>query len=547
MELPYDKCQRELQDLLKSQYPLIFIRSPEERRAINCAIAAHQALVFSLQLKEGELIRWSSINGFERRSTATGDPEKAIWQTLGSPSDPKPITVELALNVLHKQLQEQVASNKSDSQYTYLLPDWSTLIEPNCYLTARQLKELVIALEQKRPRPRMSLIVVGSDWSIPVILRNSVHILDFPLPIGEELYQDVFSLAVPQYGLNDKEARRLSEQAQGMPFQAAAQTAKLITARNLWSNSHEAGQLLLEVKKQEIRKTGVLEYYTPQGQGLQDVGGLEGIKTWIKNRQSWFEQDSQPKLRPRAILLEGYPGCGKSFIARAIAQEWGVPQINFEISRLQSKWVGESESNTYQALRAIEASAPNILFMDEIEKAFSGVGGDTTGVSTRQFGTFLSWLNDHNYPIFFIATSNDRSQLPAELFRAGRFDEIFIVMPPNTQERREIIQKKADDYKLPPIPESTLDFLVENTAGFSGAELEKLVREAIYSSGFGYLPNQTHWQQALEKIKPQYRIPKMQTLLQKYLKRLEEGGGKPASALEVGFLESLIQSKQNYV
>ncbi len=155
-----------------------------------------------------------------------------------------------------------------------------------------------------------------------------------------------------------------------------------------------------------------------------------------------------PFMRPRAILLEGFPGCGKSFIARAIAQEWRVPQINFEISRLQSKWVGESESNTYQALRAIEASAPNILFMDEIEKAFSGVGGDSSGVTTRQFGTFLSWLNDHNYPIFFIATSNDRDKLPPELFRAGRFDEIFIVMPPNGQERKEIIQKKAQTSEI---------------------------------------------------------------------------------------------------
>ncbi len=107
-------------------------------------------------------------------------------------------------------------------------------------------------------------------------------------------------------------------------------------------------------------------------------------------------------MRPRALLLEGFPGCGKSFIARAIAIEWRVPQINFEISRLQSKWVGESESNTYQALRAIEASAPNILFMDEIEKAFAGVGGDSSGTTTRQFGTFLTWLNDHKEPIFLL-------------------------------------------------------------------------------------------------------------------------------------------------
>ncbi|MDJ1185935.1 ATP-binding protein, partial [Roseofilum casamattae] len=254
-------------------------------------------------------------------------------------------------------------------------------------------------------------------------------------------------------------------------------------------------------------------------------------------------QDTNPEMLPRAILLEGYPGCGKTFIARAIAQEWRVPQINFEISRLQSKWVGESESNTFQALRAIEASAPNILFMDEIEKAFAGVGGDTSGVTTRQFGTFLSWLNDHNYPIFFIATSNDRTILPPELFRAGRFDETFIVMPPNTQERWEIIQKRAQAYKLPPIPESILEFLVENTLGFSGAEIDKLVKETIYLAGYGQFPTESHWTETLDQISPGYRTPKNQGLLRKYMQLLEEGGSKSASVIEPGFLENLISSK----
>jgi len=531
MELPYDKCQRELQELLQAQYPLIFLRSPEESRAINCAIAAYRSLCHGNSI-EGELARWSSIDGFQKLATENN------WQSTGSTPEPNVDPIIHALKFLQKRLQDQAGQNLSQ-QYTYILPDWSTLIEPDCHLTARKLKELVIAIEQKRPRPRMSLIVVGSDWSIPPILRNCVHILDLPLPIGAELYQNVFENAVTKYNLPHDEAIRLSEQAQGMPLQSAGQTVRLITTRNLWSNPQEAGQLLLEVKKQEIRKTGVLEYFAPQGQGLQEVGGLENVKNWIESRRQWFEQDTKPEMLPRAILLEGYPGCGKTFIARAIAQEWRVPQINFEISRLQSKWVGESESNTFQALRAIEASAPNILFMDEIEKAFAGVGGDSSGVSTRQFGTFLSWLNDHSYPIFFIATSNDRTVLPPELFRAGRFDEIFIVMPPNSQERWEIIQKRAQAYKLPPISESMLMFLVENTTGFSGAEIDKLVKETIYLAGYGNFPIEDHWQKALNQINPQYRTPKMQGLLQKYLRLLEEGGGQPASAEEPGFWKSL--------
>lgn len=540
MEQPYVKCQRNLQDLLRAQYPLIFLRSPEEKRAINCAIAAHLAILDDNGIKDGELARWNSIGGFQRRLTIEGDSQKVSWQSLKKASDSQEDLdlIGSALKCLQLRLKELAITNP-DCQHTYLLPDWCTLIEPDCHLIARLLKELVLTIEQTRPRPRMSLIIVGTDWTIPTILRNQVHIEDLPLPTDDELYKNVFSVAEEKYNVSSEDARRFSEQAQGMSLQAAVQTCKLANVRTLWEEPDELGQLLLEVKKQEIRKTGVLEYFSPQGNGLEDVGGLEKIKEWIDNRQKWFEQDYRPELRPRAILLEGYPGCGKSFIAKAIAQEWRVPQINFEISRLQSKWVGESESKTFQALRAIEASAPNILFMDEIEKAFSGVGGDSTGVTTRQFGTFLSWLNDHNFPIFFIATSNNRDELPPELFRAGRFDEVFVVMPPNTQERRNILEKRAEAYQISSVEPGILEYLVNNSLGFSGAELDKLVKEAVYLAGLEQTITESHWTQALKLIKPQYRIPKMQKLLRKYIRLLEEGGGKSASEEEVGFWESL--------
>ena len=538
-ELPYNKCQQELQDLLKSRYPLIFLRTSEESRAIRCVIDAHLAILNTGDIQDGELAQWSSTEGFQQRLEIPTSANQAEWKRMGNALDTTGNPILQSLDILQSRLQDQVSKNSS-KQHTYLLPDWSVLLRPDDYFIARRLKELIVAIDQKRPVVRMSLVIIGADWTIPTILRNIVHIIDLPLPVEEELYDNVFSVAVEKYGLAEADAWRLAEQAQGMPLQAAILSAKLSTSRNLWTDPEAAGQLLLEAKKQEIRKTGVLEYYAPSGQGLRDVGGLSKVKEWIYSRESWFAQDSQPELRPRAILLEGFPGCGKTFIARAIAQEWRVPQINFEIARLQSRWVGESESNTFQALRAIEASAPNILFMDEIEKAFAGVGGDSSGVSTRQFGTFLSWLNDHEYPIFFIATSNDREKLPPELFRAGRFDEIFIVMPPNTEERYQILQKRITAYKLPPTPSSILEYLVDKTAGYSGAELDKLVREAIYFAGYGNIPTKINWENALSQISPQYRTPNMQHLLRKYLNLLAGGGGKPASELEMGFLESLI-------
>lgn len=548
MELPYDKCKSEIRDLLVSEYPLIFLRSPEESRAIKCAIEAHQSLIYNsdvTSVTSGELFKWSSLKGFEKVSTESTDTSRFKYELLSYGFGEKVGSIQEALDFLQQQLQklheqlfEKQVVTKSEIQHTYILPEWSLFIGPDSHKEARQLKELVISIDQKRPRPRMTLIILGSTWSIPVILRNSVHIVDLPLPNAEELYQKVFKVPLEKKLIQEETARSLSKQAQGMPFQAAEQAARLINVRKLWSNSQEAGRLLIEVKKQEIRKTGVLEYDAPQGQGFKNVGGLAGIKEWIKDRRKWFEEDSpQPNLRPRAILLEGYPGCGKTFIAKAIAQEWGVPQINFDISRLRSKYVGESEGNTYQALRAIEASAPNILFIDEIEKAFSGVGNDGAEVSTRQFGMFLSWLNDHNYPIFVIATSNDRSKLPPELFRAGRFDEIFIVIPPNTEERKDIILKKAGDYNLSNIDGNILNLLAEKTEGFSGAELDKLVKETLYASN-AQTPTQTHWETVLNRIKAQYKTAKMQTLLKSYLELLHSNGGILASSDEgLSFLE----------
>lgn len=264
---------------------------------------------------------------------------------------------------------------------------------------------------------------------------------------------------------------------------------------------------------------------------------MECLKAWVLEHQPWFEQDTSLEMRSHAIFLEGFPGCGKTLSARAIASEWSMPQIKFDISRIQSNCVNESERNMLEALRVIEASAPNILLLDELEKAF--VNEDAAEVSTCQFETFLSWLSDQSFPIF-IATSSDRTVLPPELFHAMHFDDTFIVMPPTTKERSEIIYKRVQFHKLPPIPPLTLDFLVEETAGFSGAELDQVVERAIDSAGVSYLPVEENWRQALAEIVPQYRTSNMQALLQKYLRLLEEGNGKPASVAELGFWESLI-------
>ncbi|NET60493.1 MAG: AAA family ATPase [Symploca sp. SIO2E6] len=546
-ESSHNKSKKELQELIEARYPLVFLRTVEEHRAIKCVVAAHRASILKLNFQESKVIRWSRARGLEE---CTQFPHSAqyIWEPCSSFNERKEVldtcSIEQAISFISNQLKERVRK-KNRSQYTYIFPDLTTLInsQANSQPLYRLLKELANSIEQESDATgSTTLIIVGAEGSIPSLLRDSVYILDFFLPTANEIYQELLSPNLTQYGLKEEEAKELAKKAVGMPFQSVERVFRLMTVRKLWSTSREERQqLILETKKQEIRKTGILEYYEPTGNGLEAVGGLGGIKRWVQNFQDWFEQDSYPRLRPRAILLEGYPGCGKSFIARAISQEWKIPQINFDVSRLQSKWVGESESNVFQALRLIEASSPSILFMDEIEKAFSGVGGESSGVMTRLFGTVLSWLSDHHYPILFIATSNDTSKLPPELFRAGRFDKIFVVMPPNDKERVEIIQRKLKAYPISPIQDINLKFLVQNTFGFSAAEIEELIKTKVHWSGLKSVDILEDWQKVIAQVKPQFRTKKMQNLLQKYRQLMREGGGYPASeSYDDNFINKLI-------
>ena len=416
-----EKCKQDLQNILQARFPLIFLRSAEESRAIKCIIDAHQALVSKFKMKDGELIRWSSVSGFVRHFPQPENPNRFRWEEIDYAKKSGKNSFDESLSFLHKRLQTE-AIQKPNSQFTYLLPDWSTFIKPDDEFVARKIKELVISIQQRKTRPRMTLIILGLDWSIPPILRNYVHILDLSLPNEEELYQDLFSKDISK----SEDARSLSVQAQGMTRQAVVQLVELMKAQDLLSN-------------------------------------FEGAK---------------------------------------------------------------------------------------LEKAFAGVGSDGSEITMRQFGTFLSWLNDHDYPIFFITTSNNTEALPAELFRAGRFDERFIITPPNSNERREILKKRVEAHKLQTLEEKLLNELVEKTEGFTGAEIDKLVREAIYQAHIKTQitdslkqPDKGNWYDALELVNPQINAPKMKKLLQQYINRINNKESKSASIEDPDFWEKLLKKE----
>ncbi len=242
--------------------------------------------------------------------------------------------------------------------------------------------------------------------------------------------------------------------------------------------------LIFEQKQQTIKKAGILEMI-PLKESLDDIGGLENLKSWLKKKAKVFQNINAAQKfgvdMPKGVLVAGVPGCGKSLSAKAMAHLFEVPLLRLDMGRLMGKYVGESEANMRKAISLAEAISPCVLWIDELEKAFAGLGnaGGGAEVTTRLFGYFLTWLQEKTSPVFVVATANDITKLPSELMRKGRFDEIFYIGLPKPEERRKILEihiKKRRPYDYAKI---NISNLVNKTEGFSGADLEGVVKDAV--------------------------------------------------------------------
>jgi SpoVK/Ycf46/Vps4 family AAA+-type ATPase len=212
-----------------------------------------------------------------------------------------------------------------------------------------------------------------------------------------------------------------------------------------------------------------------------EVSGLEGLKKWLRDKKKvFFAPDEALKLRdldtPKGILLAGVPGCGKSYSAKMIAKEWELPLFRFDIGAVYDKWVGESEKRMKEALEFIDNVSPCILWIDEIEKALSvsDTGNDT---GKRVLGQFLFWLQESDSRVFLVATANDVSALPFELFRKGRFSEVFFIDLPGREERRAAIGQYARKSLHIGLGDDDMEQLIGLSEGFSYSDIEYAVKD----------------------------------------------------------------------
>lgn len=327
-----------------------------------------------------------------------------------------------------------------------------------------------------------SLIMLQTKRSLPTELEKDVYIEEIDLP-DKEVLNTIFKTTCKHYNIKPEgNTEKIIESALGLTIMEAQRAFSKAIVQTGQLTEKEI-QLIIQEKEIIIKNSGHLEYYH-HNETLDDVGGLDTLKNWLKRRGRAFEDEAKNYglKTPRGILLLGIPGTGKSLCAKAVGSAWQFPIIKLDMGKVFGGIVGESESNIRKALKIAEAVSPSILWIDEIEKGLSGMtssGRSDGGTTSRVLGTFLTWMQEKKKPVFVVATANDISGLPPEFLRKGRFDEIFFVDLPLKQDREEIIKILLNKFKR---DSNNFDIsqIADACEEFSGAEIEEAIKEALF-------------------------------------------------------------------
>lgn len=349
-------------------------------------------------------------------------------------------------------------------------------------LTLRTAKDVHRALTRLDRDKAKQVIVV--DQSPPPSGLVGTTVIEWAMPDRQTLEQvlDAFCEWAPEKAVakvreNDNR-NKIVGALQGLTTEAAASAlSKSLASQGTFDPA------LISVEKERLVRGSGLEWYEPDPRGLDGVGGLDALKRWLVERRSGFTAAAREYglPAPKGVVLLGIPGGGKSLTAKCVAAAWNLPLLRMDVGALFGKFVGESESKIRQALKTAEAVAPCILWLDEIEKAFSGGGGETDGgTSQRVFGTFLTWMQERKEGVFVIATSNDISKLPPEFLRAGRWDDIWFVDLPTESEREQIVEVMKRRFKNCGAIDARA--IAAETSKNTGSEIEQAFIESMFTA-----------------------------------------------------------------
>ena len=346
------------------------------------------------------------------------------------------------------------------------------------------IKSLLQLIAQRKLYDRdynTTVIIVSSVLKVPQELEKYVSYLDIPFPEEKEINQLIDEhVEVNCYdNFKDEDRKKLMPSLKGMTSFEIDRMLDMAMSSN-GSLSAEDTEMILQQKKAMVKKSGLLELIdTPEK--MDGIGGMKALKEYLKNKSKVISD--LPKAMefgvsiPKGVFIVGMPGCGKSLCAKASAALFNSPLLKLDMGSMMGKYVGESEGNLRKAIKIAEAAAPCVLWIDEIEKAFSGVGGNND-IMTRMFGYFLSWMQEKQTSVYVIATANNADNLPPELKRKGRFDEIFCVNLPDKEERKDIFKIHLEKKKKS-LDDASLNSICQITDGFNGADIESVVNEAV--------------------------------------------------------------------
>ncbi|WP_386697950.1 AAA family ATPase [Lonepinella sp. MS14436] len=408
-----------------------------------------------------------------------------------------------------------------------------------------KLQHLLERIKQNQPDDQTVVILQSAELYIPSDIEPYITLLELPRPTEQDIHA-----ILTQYPIDEELKAQLTTALSGLQELEIQQLMTFIQQQNQCVSSEnitDALKTIREQKEQIIAKGGVLAMEKTDNISVEKIGGLEHLKTWLKNQAKVLKRLDEAKefgvKAPKGTLIAGMPGCGKSLTAKAAAVLFEQPLLRLDMGSLLGQYVGNSEANMRKALTMAESISPCVLWVDELEKAFAGINGsDSTGVSTRLFGYFLTWMQEKTSPVFVIATANDITALPPELLRKGRFDEIFYVGFPNKAERKKIIEIQLNNAKQDP-SQFDLDNLAQKCRDYSGADIENAIFEATKNA---FLDDKKLDQDTLIKA-IRATIPLRKTMRDKvgeYEKKFDELYLSPASEKD-GFSIAEMQKMAN--
>ncbi len=443
------KLKRNLNRYIDAGFPIIYINTYEEEKVDELVASCGSGR---------EVYEWNGINGFIN------------FRTKAPLFEDCPLEKMLNLLKLEGMLDRK----------TIVLKDIAIYLEDTKIVSmlkglARMICDGVDA----------TIVIVSNTLVIPKELEKFITILEMDYLEHEEIKKVILRF-IKEYGMREIGENLLDGMALAFKGLTEYEVNHLLALA--YADGGELTradlQLIFEQKQQMIKKAGILEMI-PLKEQFEDIGGLDNLKEWFARKARIYKDLERAKSygvdMPKGVLIVGVPGCGKSLSAKAAASLFEVPLLRLDMGRLMGKYVGESEGNLRRAIALAEAISPCVLWIDELEKAFAGIGGNggAADVTTRLFGHFLTWMQEKDNPVFVVATANGITKLPPELVRKGRFDEIFYVGLPNDEEREKIFRIHIEKRRPKDIKNiKTVDF-VAKTKGFSGADIEGVVRDAV--------------------------------------------------------------------